>query len=237
MELQVSRNVAKRMGWRPKEEWTRDPDKWVDAPEYLEATPKAFETLRERTERNANAAAAVAEDARRVAREQAQAEIRAAAEAKDPERAERAAQDLARNSGPPPQTQAWLRKNGWFDTDLDAQALAVAEINRQAGSGASIERQLEAAEEKVRQRFPEHFGEPEARRETRLSERPAPVMAEGNRVGAQAPKVKGFREIGHADRELYNRKFRQRYEGQMGLKPEEGEALYARAYWKNLGEE
>jgi hypothetical protein len=167
--------------------------------------------------------------------------VRAAVEAKDPDEALRASRDLARTSGPPPQTVAWMGRNPWFQTDQDAQVLAVAEINRRAAMGASIEDQLEAAEQKVRLRFPEHFDPParserqEDRGEVRLSERAAPVVQSGSRGGNATPKVKGFADIPSGDRALYQRHFAKRYEN-TGLKPEDAQAKYASAYWANKEE-
>ncbi len=239
--LEASRAVAKRMGWTPKEDWKRDPAKWVDAPDFLEQTPRELETLKERLRRTAQAAEAAMADTQRQARADAEARVRAAAEAKDPEEATRAARDLAQNSGPPPQTLAWIARNGWFNTDMDATILATAEVNRQASLGASIEDQLDAAERKVRLRFPEHFDPPargertEERGEVRLSERAAPAVQPGSRSGATQPKAKGFGDIPSGDRALYQRHFARRYENS-GLKPEEAQAKYASAYWANKEE-
>lgn len=231
--------LAREVGWKPQEEWDRDPSKWTDHRTFLKQTPREIETLKERLKRTGQAAADAIEDARRQARIEAQAEIRAAAEAKDPEAAERAAQKLAENSGPPPQTQAWIARNSWFDADPEARAVAVARVNRLAQQGASIEEQLEAAESEVRKRFPEHFGMREQpREEVRLSEtrRAPPMVATGNRGGSTTPKEKGFADIPAGDRALYARHFQKRFESQ-GLKTEDAQARWAKSYWSNKGEE
>lgn len=239
-ELDLARSVAKRMGWTPKEDWKRDPSKWVDAPDFLENTPRELDTLKERNRRTAQAAADAIEDSRRQARIEAQAEVRAAAEAADPERAEAAAQRLAKVSGPPPQTVAWMGRNTWFNDDPDAQAMAINEINRMAGSGASIEDQLEAAEAKVKHRFPEHFGQaerPEPKevplRESRHITTPPAVQA-GTRGADVRTKEKGFADIPAGDRALYQRHFAKRFEQTM--KPDDAQKRYAASYWANRGE-
>lgn len=229
--------VAKRAGWTPKEEWKRDPDKWVDAAGYLEKTPEQVSSLKERLARTAQAAADAIEDQRRQARIEAQAEIRAAAEAKDPEAAAAAAEKLAKVSGPPPQTVAWLSRNPWFDEDADAQVLAIAEVNRVAAQGGTIEDQLKAAEAKVRKRFPEHFGEVKPDREEvslRESNVKPPAVQSGTRGGNSTPKVKGFNDIPAGDRALYQKHFARRYEQTM--KAEDAQKKYANAYWANKGE-
>ncbi len=237
-ELAVARSVAKRMGWTSKEDWKRDPAKWVDAPDFLERTPQELDSLKERNRRTAQAAAAAVEDAQRRAREEAEARVRAAAEAQDPEAAAAAARELAKASGPPPQTTAWIGRNSWFNEDPDAQALAVAEINRLAQTGASIEDQLEGAEAKIRKRFPEHFGQAERQEpktESRLSEsRHVPPAVQGGTRGADTrAKERGFADIPPGDRALYAKHFARRFEETM--KPEDAQKKYAASYWANKG--
>lgn len=238
-ELEVARSVAKRMGWTPKEDWKRDPARWVDAPEFLEKTPAELDTLKERLRRTSQAAADAIEEERRRARIEAQNEIRAAAEAQDPERAARAAQQLEQVSGPPPQTVAWIGRNPWFNEDEDARILATREVNRLAQQGASIEDQLAAAEAKVKKRFPEYFGQAETRREPEEvrapdARRQAPIPPQvqaGTRSTDAKPKAKTFGDIPAGDRAQFDRYFRKRFEGQLGSK-EAAEAKYAASYWR-----
>jgi len=134
---------------------------------------------------------------------------------------------------------AWIGRNPWFNEDPDAQAMAVAEINRLAASKASIEDQLEGAEAKIRKRFPEYFGQAERPEpaEARLSEvRPAPpAVQRGTRGGESRPKEKGYADIPPGDKASYIRYFAKNYES-YGLKPEEAQARYAKAYWSNKDE-
>jgi hypothetical protein len=239
--LEVSRNVAKRLGWTPKEEWNRDPEKWVDAPQFLDQAPAQFEALKESRKRTAQAAAAAIEEARRQARIEAEAEIRTAAATGDADAAARAAEKLAQASGPPPQTVAWLSRNPWFHADPLARTLAQAEVNRLAAGGASIEDQLEGAEATVRKRFPEHFADEhrqaEPAREVPLANvrAPAPAVSGGSRAALPpSTKVKGFGDIPVSDQALYRKHFARRFEGQ-GLNKEAAEAKYADAYWANKG--
>lgn len=233
--------LAKRAGHTSKEEWKRDPTKWVDARTYLERLPEEVKTLQERNRRTAQAAADAIEDSRRQARIEAQAEVRAAAEANDPDRAEVAAQRLAKVSGPPPQTVAWMGRNSWFNDDPDAQAMAVNEINRAAQAGASIEDQLSAAEAKIKKRFPEYFGQAErieepkeaTLRETRHAATP-PVVNQGTRGADVRTREKGFADIPAGDRALYQRHFAKRFESTM--KPEDAQKRYAASYWANKGD-
>lgn len=236
-ELELARSVAKRMGWTPKEDWKRDPAKWRDAPEYLEQTPKELDSLKERLRRTSQAAADAVEDERRRARIEAQNEIKAAAQAGDAERAERAAQQLERVAGPPPQTVAWIGRNPWFQEDPDAQAMAVITINRLAQQGASIEDQLAEAERAVKRRFPEHFGQAERDQDPapdtrRAAPIPPQVQAPGRSSGDARTKAKTFADIPAADRAQAERFFIKRYMGH-GLSKPDAEAKYAASYWRN----
>lgn len=238
-ELELARSVARRMGWTPKEDWKRDPTRWVDAPEFLEKTPTELDTLKERLRRTSQAAADAIEDERRKARIEAQNEIRAAAKDGDEERAARAAQQLEKVSGPPPQTVAWIGRNTWFNEDEDARILATAEVNRLAQQGASIEDQLAAAEAKVKKRFPEYFGQAEVRHEPDEVKAPdvrrqapiAPQVQAGTRSTDSRPKAKTFADIPPGDRALFDKHFRRRFEGQLGSK-DAAEQKYAASYWR-----
>jgi hypothetical protein len=99
------------MGWTPKEDWKRDPAKWVDAPAFLEQTPRELEALKERNRRTAQAAADAIEDQRRQARSRRKPQIRAAAEAQDPDRPEAAASNSPRSQDRRPR-----RSPGWAET-------------------------------------------------------------------------------------------------------------------------
>lgn len=249
VRAEVTRQVAKQLGWRPQEEWTRDPAKWVDAEAFIQNTPREIEALKESRKRVAQAADAAIEEARRRGREEAQAKLDQAVEDGDKDAARIAARQVADNSGPHPSTEAWIGRNGWFRADRRAQGLAVSVINELASQGKSIDDQLEAAEAEVRRRYPEHFeavkpraAEPDevetrqTRREVPLSEmRQAPVMAAGTRSGASQPKKKGFADIPPSDQALYRKHFAKKFEGR-GMKAEEAQQSYADNYWANQGE-
>ncbi len=230
-ELALARSVAKRLGWKGPEEWTGAPDQFVDAPEFLDNTPKVIADLKESGKRAAQAAAAAIEDERRRIREEATRTIR---DSDDREEREKAAERLAQNAGPPPETQAWLARNPWFQTDPDAQAIATSTVNRMAAQGASISLQLEEAEKSVRQRFPEYFS---AGTEQRLSDvrRQAPIapqVQQGSRAGGNgAPKEKGFAEIPQADRAAFNGNLLKHFMAR-GLTQEESQRRYAASYWR-----
>lgn len=230
--------LARRAKWTPKEEWKRDPDKWVDAKTYLERLPDELETVKDRLKRTAQAADAVIEDERRRARDEALQQVRAAAEAGEPEKAVQAAQRIEQVAGPPPQVAAWIERNPWFKEDPLAHSIAAAESARLANQGLSIAEQLEGAERVVRQRFPEHFGEVQRREPTletkpepkRQASQPPPVQG-GTRGSVTPPRDKGFADIPAGDRALYEKHFAKRMTG-MGLSAEEAQKRYAANYWR-----
>lgn len=230
-ELELARKVAKRLGWTPLEDWKRDPEKWVDADRFLEETPRQIDTLKERLKRTGQAAEDAIEEERRRARIEAQAELRRAAEANDPDAAVAAGEKLARASGPSPDTVSWLAANRWFETDHEAAAVARAAINRVHAEGGSIRDQLAEAEKVVRKRYPEHFETP---RETRLSDvrKEPPQVASGNRGPATTPKDKSWTEIPRADRDQAEKHFLKRFMGR-GMTQDQARAKYAASYWAN----
>lgn len=237
-EEPVTLRVAKQLGWKPKEEWSkdRDPESWVDEVKFLENTATQVEDLRarnrelrERSERSARAAADVIEEDRRRSREEAQRVIR---DSDNPDERARAAERLAQNAGPPPETRAWLAKNPWFETDPDAQALATATVNRLAARGVAIADQLSEAEATVKKRFPEHFA---TGTEQRLSDvrRPAPnppQVQSGTRAVTTQTKEKGFADIPSGDRQAFRTHLLRPIMAR-GRTQQEAEAGYAKRYW------
>ena len=225
--------LARKAGWVSKEEWQRDPAKHVDAKAYLERLPEELESVKDRLKRTAQAAEAAMEDERKRARAEALAELREAAKRDDPE-AVRVAEQKLEQATPHPETVAWINRNAWFNEDRHARAMAVEEVNALAAKGYTIQEQLAAAEKLIREKFPEHFGEP--KREVRMSEaRPAPSVQSGSRGPSTQPKEKGFADIPAGDRALYQKHFARRYEGRMTV--DEAREKYAKSYWANKGAE
>lgn len=238
-ELALSRTVARRFGWVPQDEWKRDPAKWQDADLFIKDAPTQIETLKERLKRTGQVAEAQAEEARQRGIREAQEQLRQAATAGDADGAERAAQNLARHSGPPPQTVAWMGRNPWFKPpgepggDPIASAAFIAAVNTAEKSGAGIEEALSAGERAVRERFPEHFGETRAEPQ-RLSEiRQAPQVQGGSRGAAPVKsKEKGWGDIPAGDRAQMERGV-QRRAREYGKSADEMRAQTATLYWRN----
>lgn len=233
--------LAKRAGHTSKEEWKRDPAKWVDERTYLERLPEEVKTLQERNRRTAQAAADAIEDSRRQARIDAHKELTEAFEKQDPEQFNRATERLDKTEGPPPVVAAWIARNGWFNLDPAARMLAGSVTERLAKAGASMSEQLAAAEEEVRKRYPEHFGqaEPHEDREVPLRESRhianPPAIQAGTRGGDTRTREKGFGDMAPGDRAIFAKTFLKTYVAS-GLSREQAEARYAKSYWRNQGE-
>ena len=238
-ELEVARNVARRMGWVPLEEWTREPSSWVEADEFLETTTKKIDNLKDRLKRTGQAADAAIEEARRRAREEAEIQLRQAARTGNEELAVQAARQVAQNAGPDPRTVAWIGRNSWFNEDPAARMVAAAICDQEAAKGASIEDQLERAEAEVRRRFPEHFStmEREEPAERRLSEiRKAPSVQPGNRgTPPRSSKANGWNDIPSGDRVQLS-KFVKKM-ATHNLSEADAQARLAASYWANKGDD
>jgi len=238
-ELDVARSVARRMGWVPLEEWTREPSSWVEADEFLETTAKKIDNLKDRLKRTGQAADAAIEEARRRAREEAEAQLRQAARTGNEELAVEAAQRVAQNAGPDARTVAWIGRNSWFNEDPAARMVAAAICDQEAARGSSIEEQLERAEAEVRRRFPEHF--PSQSRdepvERRLSEiRKAPSVQPGNRgTPPRSGKPNGWNDIPSGDRVQLS-KFVKKMTTH-NLSETDAQARLAASYWANKGDD
>ena len=257
---------ARKLGWTSKDEWEqsgRDPEMWRDHNMFLDTSPGYFERLRKknreyktRMEREAAAAAATIDEERRRAREEAIREAREAATAGDADRAAAAAERAA-TAGPPPETQAWMAKNPWFNSDPDARALAASAVERAAAAGKSITEQLEIASNSVKKRFPEYFEEddldelpefitrqttrkPEEtpQREVKMSQSAKVASAAAGTQSARvrtpnSNKEKGFNDLPSETKASYEKYFAKKFAGRYKSADEAREA-YAKRYFSNL---
>jgi hypothetical protein len=253
-ELEVSRTVARRLGWTPQEEWKRDPAKWVDADVFLERTPQEVESLRGRLTRAERLAEQADRHSKEAVRAQAEDEVRAAVTAGDVEKAVEATRRAASvSTGPDPRTVNWVGRNPWFDKDPDAKALAVAVVKRAFEEGRSHDEQLEEAESAVRRRFPEHFGgrsnsdpggdrddpgSTDDRSERRLSEvRRSPTVQGGSRTldrgRRNAEREKGWQDVPKVVQEqqgIFVKNFMRK-----GMTQDEARSHLAKGYFDSLG--
>jgi len=256
----VDEALARQLGWVPKEEWTRDPDKYQDLDSFIADIPaKAVKyrqtnlSLREQMRRQAEAAARGFEEQTRAAKGQAKARLVTAIDAGDQDAARAAAADLDKVAEAPPEVRGWIAKNPWFTTDPDANVLAVKITNRLAAEGRSTADQLAEAERQVRRRFPELFEldddspasvqvQPASRQDDRGQGGQKTLTAAADRLKRPIPQMAGgsgarapSRPAGpktFADIPAATRKVFKETLGKKGMSDD----TYAKAYWASEGQ-
>lgn len=194
--LEALRDEAKKLGWKPREEFTKAPEGWVDADRFMELPQTKVKQYRDREkewnrreeELNRRLAgmdrilkeginrtrdqerAAYDERVRELQRQQAEA-----VEAADLEkyRQAREAEDRLRTQAPQPSAPPvdpfiaeYREKNAWTK-DPEAVAFAHDIIERTPGGRQlSMQRQFALVEKHLRETFPEHFPAEQAPRPT-----------------------------------------------------------------------
>lgn len=192
--------LASEMGWRPKEEWKGDPEKWKPAQDYLRATVDVNRKLGNRLkgvedqlQRVARTSVAMTERAVAAERERLLAMRDEAFDNGDRETFQRADQELRRVETTvqpivPDETMSFVERNAhWFQKDAEATAWAVARTDELAKTGLGPARQLAIVEREAKQLFPEFFE----------AEKPKPKPAPLNTPGARSasPARRGFASL------------------------------------------
>lgn len=196
--------LAMKRGWRPKEEWKGDPDKWVDAEKFVDNTTAIDLALRRQVKDHAAQLERVnATNLRIVERERQKAiadakrELARAAEEGDVEASLEAADRLAQASqqrGETPADQFKL-KNPWFGSDTAATKWARAAAQVVADDGGSAQEQLEAAEQAVREKFPKLFDDAPEDSPSRPVSKAPPAVQGGQRATQTTPRAKTWASL------------------------------------------
>jgi len=192
--------LASEMGWRPKEEWKGDPEKWKPAHEFMRATVDVNHKLgnrlkgvEEQLQRVARTSVTITEREVAKERERLLREREEAFDAGDREAFQRADRELAKVATVvepiiPDETQSFVERNSnWFQKDPEATAWAVNRADELAKTGLGHARQLAIVEREAKQLFPEFFEaeKPKAK--------PAPLNNPGAR--SASPARKGFASL------------------------------------------
>lgn len=193
-------SLAAEMGWRPKEEWKGDPEKWKPSHEFLRSTvdvnhklSNRLKGVEEQLTRVARTSVTITEREVAKERERLLKEREEAFDAGDREAFQRAEQELRKveTVAPPPvpdETQDFVQRNAsWFQKDPEATAWAIKRANDLAETGLGPARQLAIVEREAKQLFPEFFE----------AEKPKPKAAPLNTPGARAasPAKRGFASL------------------------------------------
>lgn len=198
-------NLAKELGWVPKEEFRGEPDKWKPAEQFIrdgreiqQSTSRELRSLREQFDRFGNVIETVAQDRVAAARTQWEAEMARAVEDGDTDaalklaRQEPVAKAAPANGGADPAVAQWVSKNPWFNADPLARARAEEVSNRLAH--LPVAEQLAQVERAIRKEFPEHFPAPA---------KPPPATQTGqSRNPNPSNRVKGFNEMPQASQQM-----------------------------------
>lgn len=169
-------DLAKSMGWRPKQEFKGDPNLWKPADEYIRAggdiqrgQSKELKELRTTMDNIARTNAAIVQSTIAAEREKLVNRYNQAIEDGDGKQAFEISRDIQNLNGqaqqltqpvpqgPPPEAQQWVSRNTWFQSDPLARDLALNVAERYARAGHSTDDQLAAAEREVKKQYPHLF--------------------------------------------------------------------------------
>ncbi len=187
--------LASEMGWRPKDDWKGDPEKWKPAQDYLRATVDVNRKLGNRLkgvedqlQRVVRTSVTMTEREVAKERERLMKISDEAFDAGDRETFKLAERELAKVAEVAPaivpdETQSFVERNAnWFQKDPEATAWAVNRTNELAMTGLGPARQLAIVEREAKAMFPEFF---EAEKP---KPKPAPLNSPGARSGSIAKK-------------------------------------------------
>jgi len=192
--------LAGEMGWRPKEDWKGDPDKWKPAHEYVRSTVDVnrkvvnrLKGVEDQLARVARTSVSITEREVAKERERLMQEREEAFDAGDRDAFVRAERELAKvvevaPAPVPDETHSFIERNAnWFQKDQEATAWAINRTNELAATGLGHARQLAIVEREAKQMFPEFFE----------AEKPKPKAAPLNTPGARSAvsAKKGFASL------------------------------------------
>jgi hypothetical protein len=179
---------AREMGWRPKEEFKGDPDKWTDAMTYVQRGETVLPIIKAERDRLRTEIAEIRSTVKQFAAHHATVEKRAyekaladarrelnqAVKEGDEKTAEAKAEEIAelRANKPAegkeaikeiaPEVKEWLADNRWFHTDelLRDYATRLHDRFLRDRPDLSLEENLALVSKDVKKRFPEKFDNP-----------------------------------------------------------------------------
>lgn len=229
-------DLAKSMGWRPKDQFKGDPNLWKPADEYIRAggeiqrgQSRELKELRTTMDNIARTNAAIVQSTIAAEREKLVAKYNQAVEDGDGQQAWKIGQDIHKLNGqaqqlvnptpaaPPPEVNDWVSRNTWFTQDPLARDLALGVAERYAKAGHGADEQLQAAEREVRRVYPHLFGG--------ASKPPPGVQSPSSRSGSPRKMGSTF-----ADMPAEAKKIAEDMANR-GVIPDK--EAYAKQYWQN----
>jgi hypothetical protein len=193
---------AKQGGWRPKEDWTGDPDEWVDHAEFVRRKPlfdkihslsKALKDKDAKIDAVSKHATKAFEAGRERAIKELEEQRRKAVEVGDVEafdEVEKQLQEARKDPEPevdlkvepeiPPVIQDFSKRNDkWFEKDEDMTDYALARAKKYTEQGLTLDVALEKVDVDVRRAFPHKFVNPN-------KEKPAAVGSNNTETRAKS---------------------------------------------------
>lgn len=243
-ELTPVEQLAVKMKWKPKDQYTGPEGKWKPAEEYIlaerdisQGLKDTVKGLKDTVDRLAATSTRQTERALKLQADEINARWEKAVEDGDKGAAAAAQREMASlekavvtDLGNP--EEEFARSNPWYGKDDDATAYAQAISQREANKGKSVAQQLEAASAGVRKRFPELFDDAE----------PAPKPGAKPPPGVNAPNSRAsggrrgttFADLPAEAKAAANR-FADLYKQRFNTDPEVSKAEYAKDYFANIG--
>ena len=228
--------LAKSLGWRPKDKFRGDPNLWKPADEYIKAgaeiqrgLSRDLKEMRSTMENITRTNAAIVQSTIAAERDKLVQRYNRAVEDGDAQTSFKVgrqidelngqAQELVapRAAPPPPEAQDWVSRNGWFNEDPLARNLALNVAEQYANAGHPPEAQLQAAEREVRKAYPHLFG---------ASSKPPPgVEPPGGRSGSAPKKGSTYADLPKEAKSVAKDM------AERGVIP--NVEAYAKQYWQN----
>lgn len=160
--------LARDMGWSPEEEYRGPKDSWIPADEFIKRTAKINKAQREKLDRMEQSIEKMAATSERLMKErlaeqkrELERQFEAAVEVGDVRLAKQTQAQITglerEVDAGPTHADRFKAENPWFQVNEEATAYAIAMADVEARRGATPERQLQVAREKVQKAFPELF--------------------------------------------------------------------------------
>jgi hypothetical protein len=174
--------LAMDLGWRPKDQFRGDPEKWKPAEDFIRAGRDIQRSMSQELKEVKDTVTRISSTSQTLLEQQlAERDAFWAAKQKEAEeesdigaykQATEARQSLqgSRDGPPPPEIQSFVQRSPWFGYNGNrlATRVAIEVAEEKARQGRPPNEQAEAAEAEVKKRFPELFPAPP---------KPAPTVA------------------------------------------------------------
>jgi hypothetical protein len=235
--VETAEDVARKIGWVPKDEFKGNPDDWKPATDFIISgrdIQRGYATelkgLRSQIDVMARTTADIVKDRLEAQRSELTSRYNELVEEGNAAEAFKVSQrllDIDRRvaapppAAPPPEVADFVERNKtWYDVDPAATLRAREVSDKLAARGASVADQLQAAERIVRTEFPDLF------QGQRNGQRAAPaVHRPGSRSAAPSNKAKTFADLPPDNQKVA------RMMVENGSIPDV--EAYSKYYWKN----